>query len=77
MLTKKCPKCKEQLPVGKFYHNNGTKDGYSFYCKSCLSSITVCKILKEHAIDMRSDPERLTTAFLQRIIGISCKAGVK
>lgn len=33
----------------------------------------VCNILKKHADDLKDDPERLSTAFLQDIIGIKCK----
>lgn len=36
-------------------------------CKS------VCTILKDHAENMKDDPERLSTSFLQKIIGIECK----
>lgn len=32
-----------------------------------------CKILKKHAEDLKNDPERLSTKFMQKIIGIKCK----
>jgi hypothetical protein len=32
-----------------------------------------CVLLKAHAIVMKDDPERLTTGFLQHLIGRSCK----
>lgn len=32
----------------------------------------VCRILKKHAEDLKDDPERLSTEFLQKIIGIKC-----
>ena len=34
---------------------------------------SACTILKDHAENMKNDPERLTTSFLQKIIGIECK----
>ena len=33
---------------------------------------TVCGVLKDHAEDLKDDPERLSTEFLQRIIGVKC-----
>lgn len=35
VLTKKCTKCGRELPLGDFYRNNRTKDGYTYYCKTC------------------------------------------
>ena len=34
---------------------------------------TVCKILKKHARELKNDPERLSTAFIQNLIGSKCK----
>ena len=31
-----------------------------------------CKLIKEHHEKMKNDPERLTTAFMQKIININC-----
>lgn len=39
-----------------------------FYYKSH----NVCTILKRHAIDLKDDPEHLTTDFLQKLIGRDC-----
>lgn len=33
---------------------------------------TVCTILKDHAESLKDDPERLSTEFLQRLIGVKC-----
>lgn len=33
--TKRCPKCKKTLPVGKFYKANSTKSGLQGWCKGC------------------------------------------
>lgn len=33
---------------------------------------STCNILKDHAEDLKDDPERLSTEFLQRIIGVKC-----
>jgi hypothetical protein len=35
VLEKKCTKCKEELPIGKFYKNKLTQDGHSIYCVDC------------------------------------------
>ncbi len=34
---------------------------------------SVCKILENHHLELRDDPERLTTEFLQSLIGVKCK----
>lgn len=36
-----------------------------------------CVLLKAHAIIMKDDPERLTTDFLQNLIGRKCRTNVK
>lgn len=36
-----------------------------------------CSILQKHAEDLKDDPEHLSTAFLQKIIGIKCKKNNK
>ncbi len=38
-----------------------------------LRKSVICNILKKHSIDLKDDPERLSTEFLQNIIGIKCK----
>ena len=38
-----------------------------------LKKTQVCNILKKHAEDLKDDPERLSTEFLQSIIGTKCK----
>lgn len=32
----------------------------------------VCNTLKKHAEDLEDDPERLSTEFMQKIIGVKC-----
>jgi len=34
-MTKKCPKCKEEKLVAKFYSDESHKDGLSTECKTC------------------------------------------
>lgn len=34
---KKCPKCKQFLPLDAFGKNKGTKDGLQVYCRKCCS----------------------------------------
>lgn len=38
---------------------------------------TTCKILKNHYLKLKDDPERLTTEFLQSLIGIKCKKRIE
>jgi len=35
--------------------------------------VSTCDILKQHAEELREDPERLSTNFLQKMIGVECK----
>lgn len=35
MRLKQCKKCKQELPLDKFYKSKYTKDGYRSYCKEC------------------------------------------
>lgn len=34
---KKCSNCKEEKPISDFHTNKRTKDGYTYYCKTCSS----------------------------------------
>ena len=33
--TKKCSKCKRELPITEFHRNKATKDGLQSHCKEC------------------------------------------
>ena len=35
---KKCSKCKEMKPLGRFYQNRKEKDGRNAWCKECVKS---------------------------------------
>ena len=35
MNTKKCYGCKKELPLSDFTKNKNTKDGLSYYCRTC------------------------------------------
>ena len=35
MITKRCSRCKQELPITIFSNNKKNADGYSFYCKQC------------------------------------------
>ena len=41
--------------------------------KRSKKDISVCDILKQHAQDLQNDPERLSTEFMQKMIGVECK----
>lgn len=34
--------------------------------------LPVCDTLKKHAKDLKDDPERLSTEFMQKMIGVNC-----
>lgn len=38
MTEKKCPKCGEVKPISEFYKNCTRRDGFTVYCKSCISN---------------------------------------
>jgi len=33
---------------------------------------SICNILKQHAKELKDDPERLSTEFMQKLIGVKC-----
>src|SRR5690606_4483194 len=35
MATKRCPRCKQELPVTEFGQNQSKKDGLQSYCREC------------------------------------------
>ena len=35
METKRCPRCKNDLPIQDYYKNTGRRDGLSVYCARC------------------------------------------
>ena len=32
----------------------------------------ICKLIKKHHVDLKDDPEHLTTEFIQKLIGVKC-----
>lgn len=38
-----------------------------------IKNVSTCDILKQHANELRDDPERLSTEFMQKMIGVECK----
>jgi hypothetical protein len=38
MISKKCTKCKEVIPMEGFNNNKGTKDGKASQCRECMRS---------------------------------------
>ena len=46
---------------------------WSYKSLEKVKKTAVCNILKKHAEDLKNDPERLSTKFLQSMIGIKCK----
>ena len=71
---KQCRKCQEWKPRTEFSRHPGNKDGLQSYCKICIERAwrmaATRKALKQHEADFQHDPERLTTSFLEAMIGI-------
>ncbi len=42
-MSKKCTKCQQDKEYSEFYKSKRCKDGYNFWCKSCLSPL-----IKQH-----------------------------
>jgi 5-methylcytosine-specific restriction endonuclease McrA len=40
MTNKRCTKCGETKPLGEFYRNKKTDDGYTVWCRSCVGIST-------------------------------------
>lgn len=38
MEKKKCPKCGQIKDIGEFYKNKSRRDGFSVYCKDCITN---------------------------------------
>ena len=43
METKKCGRCKRELPIDMFYKNKSEKDGLSWHCKDCSKEIAFAR----------------------------------
>ena len=60
-----------RLYIQKYYERNPEKKIESF---ERMHERNVCKILKKHTDDLKDDPERLSTEFIQNLIGIKRKS---
>jgi hypothetical protein len=76
---KVCGKCKIEKPYTDFTRDFNYKDGFNCWCKLChceywraYDSDMACRILRRHSFMMQSDPDHLTTEFMQKIIGRKC-----
>lgn len=56
---KECPDLSQYLPLLKRRKDDGAYHG-------------VCKIICKHHEEMKDDPERLTTEFIQKIVKVKC-----
>ena len=45
-LTKKCPKCRRELPLSEFTKNKSRSDGRQCWCKSCRSKLNKTRVRK-------------------------------
>ena len=45
-LTKKCPKCRRELPLSEFRKNKSRSDGLQCWCKSCRSKLNKTRVRK-------------------------------
>jgi len=63
--------CIYNLKSGKVRIDNSRKSYYVHTKREIERSrkyVSVCTILKQHAEDLKDDPERLSTAFIQKMI---------
>lgn len=63
MLDKTCSRCKQLKPLGCFYKNKTTNDGYAYECKNCKDSRpnTYWKTEKARAADKERYKRRKST----------------
>lgn len=52
LLSKRCPRCREDKAVSEFYTVESRKDGYTSYCKRCM---------KVYGWERRNNPEKFRT----------------
>ena len=45
-LTKKCTKCRRELPLSEFNKDKTTKDGLKYWCKSCCNERNKTRVRK-------------------------------
>ena len=45
-LTKKCPKCRRELPLSEFTKNKSRSDGLQCWCKSCRNELNKTRVRK-------------------------------
>lgn len=82
---KVCKVCKQNKRHSEFHKSNSTTDGLQYKCKLCQRIYgykklygnrkvvsETCRIITNHSKKMQSDPEHLTTEFVQKIIGRKC-----
>lgn len=73
-----------EIRINCVYYNKSKKIGITEYTRShykhskkeimrSKKNVCTCSILKQHAYDLKDDPERLSTEFLQKMIGVKCK----
>jgi len=69
-------RCIYSFKKNKIKVNNYTRSFYKHHKKEIKHSkknTSVCSVLKQHAHDLKDDPERLSTTFMQKMIGVKCK----
>ena len=50
MQTKKCDKCKQIKSINEFYKKKTSKDGFQYWCKSCLKEYKRSKYIPHPTI---------------------------
>lgn len=69
-------KCVYYTFSNKIHINNYTRSFYKhkkINIEHSKKNISTCSILKQHAYDLKNDPERLSTKFMQKLIGVKCE----
>ena len=64
--------CQERSREYAHTHRDAINATQRKYRRALAERGEVCEILQNHADDLADDPERLSTEFLQRLIGSEC-----
>ncbi len=68
----------ENRRLSQEWYNNNKDRAFALrkenYLERTSMGWSVCAILKKHHLKLKDDPERLTTEFMQNLIGVKCKS---
>ena len=65
-MIKICTKCRQTKPVEEFSHSTKSKDGYTIWCKECLSKRYRSYMIKKRQKDLNTSPAEKLLKELKR-----------